>query len=88
MRYMARWTPLGGRWSLAVTDETEKVVAFARTDVRASHEHPGSEYLREAGFARFAGGFWQEEPAGWWCPVLRLEREPASPAQDRGAPGS
>ena len=61
--YTARWTPLGGRWALAVTNEAQKIVSFARTDVRANCEHPGPEHLLDAGFSLFPGGRWRDEPA-------------------------
>ena len=81
--YTARWTPLGGRWALAVTNEAQKIVSFARTDVRANCEHPGPEHLLDAGFSLFPGGWWRDEPAGWWSPVTPVDGH----ARDGGRPG-
>lgn len=72
--YVARWTPLGTRWSLTVEDET-KVVRYKRTGIPASEELPGSEYMLELGFGAFPGGRWQQEPGGWFQVVEPVSRE-------------
>jgi hypothetical protein len=62
-------------WALTITSESGVVVASKRTDVPASHEHPGSEHLLELGFGAFPGGYWREEPAGWTQPVMPVARQ-------------
>lgn len=91
--YVARWTPLGTRWSLTVEDQAGKAVRFTRTSTPASNERPGDEHLLALGFGAFPGGCWEPEPAGWRMPVEPVSREFAAelagtPAGDRGLPGS
>ena len=90
--YVARWTPLGTRWSLTIEDGT-KVVRYKRTDIPASQELPGSEHMLGLGFGAFPGGRWQQEPGGWFQVVEPVSRQfaaelAATRARDPGQQGS
>jgi hypothetical protein len=63
--FTAHWTPLGGRWFLAIVNELGTPVHHRRTEVRANREHPGDELVHDLGFSAYPGGYWEDEPGGW-----------------------